>query len=202
MTLVRTDSGDAMTRIRALVLLCTAMLAMGCSQQTAGYVAASAIVRDGFARDGEAIRRLSGQDVKLWGYVDHGNLYGDDAARAILGDWWSGPGPDDATWRFNLKANADDAVGRSFPVHVPNDEGRDELLRTFVADASAQRPTKVFVTGRLFTFDAPTHVSARTGLSMEVASSQDILLEAPETGDNRPTPPAKATDLETALSHR
>ncbi len=49
--------------------------------------------------------------------------------KLILGDWWSGEGPDATTWRFNLKAEADDEVGHSFPVHVPNDPGRDDLLR-------------------------------------------------------------------------
>jgi hypothetical protein len=138
----------------------------------ADYVAASSISKDGFARDADAARRLAGQEVKLWGYVDHGNLYGDEGAKLILGDWWSGEGPDAGAWRFNLKASADDAVGHSFAVHVPNDPGRDVLLAVFVADANAQRPTRVLLTGRLLTFDAPTHVAGLTGLYMELASSR------------------------------
>jgi heat shock protein HslJ len=140
------------------------------------YVAASSITRNGFAVDGKAIRALDGQEMKIWGFVDHGNLYGDESAKTILEDWWSGAGPTATTWRFNLKASADDAIGRSFEVRVPNDAGRDDLLRAFVADAQAQRPTKVFVKGKMFTFDAPTGGASLTGLRMEPASSGDILL--------------------------
>jgi hypothetical protein len=190
-----------MNKYSCLILaFCVGLLA-GCSQAVGGYVAASTISQGGFARNPAAVAALAGQDVQVWGYVDQGNLYGDAAARAILGDWWSGPGPDDATWRFNLKANADDAVGQSFAVYVPNDEGRDELLERFVADARAQTPTRVFVTGRLFTFDAPMNVTARTGLSLTLASSLDIVLEAPKMEDKMATQPAKPAyviDLEAA----
>jgi heat shock protein HslJ len=141
------------------------------------YLAASSISRNGFAIDDEEMRQLDGQEVMLWGYVDHGNIYGDEGAKTILGDWWSGEGPDAATWRFNLKANADDQIGNSFAVHVANDAGRDELLRQFVADARAQQPTKVYVTGRLATFEAPSSDRVRTGLMLDVQSSSDIRLD-------------------------
>jgi hypothetical protein len=106
-------------------------------------------------------------------------MYGDKGAREILGDWWSGEGPDATTWRFNLKARADDDTGQSFAVHVPNDAGRNDLLRAFVADARAQRPTRVFITGRLTTFEAPSSDRVRTGLTIEVQSSNDVSPEAP-----------------------
>ena len=83
------------------------------------------LTRNGFAKDGDEIRRLDGQEVMLWGYVDHGNLYGDESAQEILGDWWSGDGPDASTWRFNLKAQADDAVGDSFAVTVSHRRGTE-----------------------------------------------------------------------------
>ncbi len=144
---------------------------------TSDYLPASTISRDGFATDAAAQRAADGTEIRLWGFVDHANLYGDADAQEILGEWWSGDGPNATSWRFNLMAHADDQAGQSFAVQVPNDEGRDELLRNFLADAEAQRPTKVFVTGRLFTFEAPTNVANRTGLVMELDSSQDIRLE-------------------------
>lgn len=195
------EDGSAVNRFLGLIMLIGAFALAGCIGQTGDFMPASAISRDGFARDGAAMRALDGQVVKLWGFVDSANLYGDAGAQEILGDWWSGPGPDDATWRFNLKGNADDAVGHSFPVHVPNDPGRDDLLERFVADARAQQPTKVFVTGKLFTFDAPANIAARTGLTMELASSADILLDAPEGGDDMAqstAKPAYVTALEAA----
>ena len=59
-------------------------------------------------------------------------------------------------------------------MHVPNDAGREDLLRRFVADARAGRPTKVFVQGKLLTFEAPTQVSNLTGLYLELGASRDI----------------------------
>jgi hypothetical protein len=167
-----------------LIALVIATLMAGCDQPADaplvdGYVAVSSISRNGFARNDAELQNLQGQDVRLWGFVDPSNLYGDDSAKQILPEWWSGEGPTATTWSFNLKGHPDDAAGQSFSVQVPNDAGRDQLLRAFVADARAQRPTRVFVTGRLFTFDAPTNVTTRQGLYMEVQSSQDVRLEAP-----------------------
>lgn len=156
------------------------LLIAGCSRPIAGYTAASSISRNGFAVDAGQARSLHGQAVAIWGYVDDGNLYGDAGAKKILGDWWSGEGPDATSWQFNLKANADDATGHSFAVYVPDDSGRDDLLEILAADARAQRPTKVFVKGKLYTFEAPGNFNRLTGLYMEVASSGDILLSSSE----------------------
>ena len=164
---------EPMNKVLRVIILFALILPTGCNEQVGDYVAASSISTDGFAR--QAVQIADGQVVTLWGYVDHSNLYGNAGTQEILADWWSGPGPDDDTWRFNLKAEADDEAGHSFPVHVPNDAGRDALLRAFLADARTQQPTRVFVTGRLFTFDAPGNVTTRTGLFLEAASSADIL---------------------------
>lgn len=161
---------------RVLVLLVAALWIVGCNEEVDGIIPVKEIARNGFLIDDQAIVDLSGQQVRFLGYVDHGNLYGDSSARKILGEWWAGEGPDAGTWRFNLKADADDATGHSFAVHVPNDEGRDALLKLFVADAREQRPTRVFLKGKLLTFDAPTQISGLTGLYLEVSSSQEIQL--------------------------
>ena len=160
-----------------LMLLVGAMFLAGCVAPASDYLPASAISQNGFAKDTAAAHTTDGKEIKLWGFVDHANLYGDADAQEILDEWWSGDGPSATAWRFNLMAHANDQAGQSFAVYVPNDVGRDELLRNFLADAKAQRPTKVFVTGRLFTFDAPTDLANRTGLMMELDSSQAILLE-------------------------
>ncbi len=161
-----------------IILIVTTFLA-GCNEQVGDYMAASSISRDGFARDEKEMRELDGQEVKIWGFVDHANMYGDEGAKGVLEDWWSGDGPSATTWRFNLKAREDDEAGHSFPVHVPNDPGQDDLLNVFLADARAQKPTKVFVKGRIFAFDAPTNALPLTGLYLELESSYDILLEPP-----------------------
>ncbi len=167
-----------------LILLVIVTLITGCDKPaddllSDGYVAVSSISRNGFSRDNAELRNLEGQEVRLWGFVDPSNLYGDDSAKQILQEWWSGEGPTANTWSFNLKGYPDDAAGQSFSVQVPNDAGRDQLLRVFVADARGQRPTRVFVTGRLFTFEAPTNAATYQGLYVEVQSSQNIRLEAP-----------------------
>jgi hypothetical protein len=160
--------------------LAVTLCALGCVEPTGGYAPASSISRNGLARDREAVRGLHGRVVKIWGFVDHGNLYGDEGAREVLGELWSGDAPGAAAWRFDLKAREDDAVGQSFPIHVLDDVGRDELLGVFVADARARRPTRVFVRGALFTYPAPTQGTAHTGLYIEVRSSRDISLEPPQ----------------------
>jgi len=158
---------------RAFVGVAMALL-LGCHEPAYDYVAASSVVRNGFARDGAAMRAAQGKTVVVWGFVDNGNLYGDDGAKAILAEWWGGAGPSTSTWRFDLKAGEQDAAGHGFSVYVANDPGRDALLRSLVADARAHRSTKVFVKGRIFTFAAPTNFARLAGLHMEVLSSQDI----------------------------
>ncbi len=49
------------------------------------YMAASSLSRNGFAINDDEMRQLDGQEVMLWGYVDHGNLYGDESAQADPG---------------------------------------------------------------------------------------------------------------------
>jgi hypothetical protein len=169
-----------MNRILGRILPAVTLCALGCGWSTDAYTPASSISRNGFARDAGAVRGLNGRIVKIWGFVDHANLYGDEGVGEVLGEWWSGDAAGAAAWRFNLKAREDDAAGRSFPIHVLSDEGRDALLEVFVADARARRPTRVFVRGTLFTYAAPTQGAALTGLYMEVRSSRDISLEPPQ----------------------
>jgi hypothetical protein len=164
----------------ALITLITPWVTAGCHEQRGGYIATSSISQNGFAINGDEMRKVHGLEIRVWGFVDHNNLYGDDHAKKILGEWWSGDGPNAASWRFNLKANEDDETGQSFPVHLPNDPWRDDLLRTFVADARAHRPSPVFLKGKLVTSAAPTNVTFITVLTIEVQSSQDISLGFPE----------------------
>lgn len=155
----------------------------GCRATIDGYLPVAAIARNGFASHPEAPVEARGRDIKLWGYVDHGNLYGDKIAREILEEWWGGEGPAPDTWRFNLKAAAEDAVGDSFAVFVANDPGRRHLLERFVVDARGAKPTRVFVSGKLLQFEAPAQFTTLTGFYLEVASSDGIKLD--EEGGSR-----------------
>jgi hypothetical protein len=161
-----------------VLLLCVASLA-ACGDSQDGYVAAAEISRHGFAREGAELRSMQGQVIRVQGFVDHANLFGDAAAREILAEWWGGESRDAATWSFNLKANESDDAGQSFTVHVHSDDGRDELLRRIVADARAGRATRVHVTGRLRLFEAPENLVTRTGLYLESQGSNRILLNRP-----------------------
>jgi hypothetical protein len=162
-----------------LAALVTGAFLAGCDERIGDYLAVSSIARKGFATDERGVACLKGQEVRIWGFVDHRNLYGDAGAKQILGEWWSGEGPNATTWRFDLMGGADDEAGQGFQVRVPNDPGRDELLRGFLTDAIVCRPTRVFVKGRLLTFNAPTNARTLTGLFLELQSSGDILLEPP-----------------------
>jgi uncharacterized protein len=150
-----------------------------CNPPTSGYLPAASLSRSGFARRDSRNEELRGRDIRVWGFVDHGNIYGDAAAREILGDWWSGDAPNADSWRFDLKAAADDPVGASFSVHVPVDLLRDDLLRVFVADARSGRATRVYLEGNLRQFDAPTGLTRLVGLRLELESSRAIGLWRP-----------------------
>ena len=144
-----------------LIALVITTLTAGCNNSAddslaEGYTSVSSISQGGFARNEAELQDIQGQEIRLWG----------------------GDGPTANTWRFNLKGQPNDAAGQSFSVQVPNDGGRDELLQAFLTDARAQRPTKVFVTGRLFTFDAPTNATTYQGIYLEVQSSQDVSLDS------------------------
>jgi len=161
------------------VTLACSFVVAGCGVPANRFFPAAAISEHGFARNADDILHLQGREIQVWGFVDHGNLYGDADAHRIFGDSWSGAGPNPDTWRFGLKAAEDDPVGQSFPVQVRNDAGRDALLATFRADAESGRPTRVFLRGRLRTYAAPTNYRSLTGIVIEVASSSAIDLGAP-----------------------
>ncbi|NEV61844.1 hypothetical protein [Thiorhodococcus minor] len=167
---------DSVSLIAVVVVIAlgTVLPLFGCAKRIHGYLPALEISHGGFARDEQAVREAIGHVVKVLGFVDHGNLYGNADVRAILGDWWSGEAPSATTWRFNLKSRATDRAGESFAVLAPNDAGRDRLLRVFLADAVAGRQTCVLLRGRLFAFEAPMNLGSRVGLRLEVASSEDI----------------------------
>ncbi|MGB5833606.1 MAG: hypothetical protein WBG92_16655, partial [Thiohalocapsa sp.] len=77
---------------------------------------------------------------------------------------------------FDLLGRPDAAPGRGVPVLVPNDSGRDALLRTFSEDAGAGRATRVCARGRLVGTPAPTNLRTLTALSLRARSSGDIWL--------------------------
>lgn len=160
-------------------VLVISVLAAGCDEPIGEYVAASSISKGGFTRTTLSPIK-NGQNIQLWGFVDYGNLYGDEGAKAVLGDLWGGEGPSPETWRFNLKAHQQDPVGYSFAVVVPNDRARNAILKVFAANAKTQKPTKVFLKGRIFTFNAPTNIAEPTGLYLELESSDDILITKPK----------------------
>jgi hypothetical protein len=160
--------------MNAIAVFIMALL-IGCRASRSGYVPASSISKDGQALDSGKMRGIRGQEIKVWGFVDHGNLYGNDRVKKILQEWWSGYGPSPATWSFYLKADKDDKTGHSFRVTAPNDPWRDDALRVFLANAKAHRPTKVYVRGRIFTFAMPTNIETPTGLNLDLESSRDIV---------------------------
>jgi hypothetical protein len=165
--------------LSAHLVLAAAIALAGCGEPVGEYLPVSAIARGGFVSDEGTVAEMHGREVRLWGFVDQGNLYGDAEAKRVLGEWWSGEGPDPRHWRFDLKAEADDPVGHSLAVLVPNDARREDLLGRFVADAQARRATKIFVIGRLSTFPAPAQTRNLTGLILQLRSSQDIRLDSP-----------------------
>jgi hypothetical protein len=168
----------------AYLVLAAAVALAGCGEPAGEYLPVSAIARGGFVSDEGTVAEMHGREVRLWGFVDQGNLYGDAEAKRVLGEWWSGEGPDPNHWRLDLKARADDPVGHSLAVLVPNDAERGDLLDRLAADARAGRATRIFVAGRLSSFDAPTQILDLTGLYLLLRSSRDIRIDPPD-GDRK-----------------
>ena len=152
-----------------LIILIAPLLLGGCvDKPIGGYVPASSFSKKGFAKNREEALAHRGKVLKVWGYVDGGNVFPKD---------WGTNQP--GKWRFDLKAKPSDDVGQSFSIHIPVDNRHDELVALFEATDFADKPTRVFVTGKLSTFDAPMNFVRKTGLSMDVNSSKDVLLKAP-----------------------
>ena len=165
-----------LTPLGCVLMLALVVYLAACDRRINDCELIGALARSGFARAAGAPLGGSGRDVCVWGYVDRGNLYGDPAGRRLLGDWWSGPAPTVNTWRFDLLGQPDDAPGRGVAVHVPNDSGRDALLRGFAADADAGRTTRISARGRLVGTPAPTKLRTLALLSLRPGSSSDIWL--------------------------
>lgn len=174
-----------MRKPAALALLFVSAALCGCDDAIGEYVAASSISSSGLATRGFAGRVSDGQAIKVWGFVDAANVQTDRCtARPEAAP---GPGADAprSKWQFNLKARANDRAGASFAVCAPLDAGAAELQRRLLADVAAGRPTRVFVRGRIFTFDAPTNYRRAVGLYVETESSADVLLaSAPGSSDS------------------
>lgn len=152
-----------------LLILIVPLFLGGCKDKPiGGYVPASSFSKKGFAKNSEQVLALRGKVLKVWGYVDGGNVFPKD---------WGDNQP--GKWRFKLKAKPSDDVGQSFSIHIPVDDRHDELVALFEATDFADKPTRVFVTGKLSTFDAPMNFVRKTGLIMDVISSKDIFLKAP-----------------------
>lgn len=145
------------------IIIVFLILISGCNnnnKQIGDYIAASSITKDGFAKNRNQMLRAQGKEIKIWGFVDHPNIF-----------------VDSTTWKFKIKAKQNDEVGKSFSVIVPNDQGKDALLKVFLADEKADRATRVFVKGKVFVFDAPNMWGSSTGISIKVESTRDIQIK-------------------------
>ena len=173
------NGSTMMRRFIALLILFVSASLSGCDDSIGGYLAASTISSNGFAKRDFGRRVTDGQTLSVWGFVDHANVQTGRCTARVREDPANGMDPPPARWQFNLKARANDRAGESFAVCVPIDDGSARLQHRFLADAAAGRPTRVFVKGRIFTFDAPTNYRHAIGLYMEVGSSADVLPGSP-----------------------
>ncbi len=69
----------------------------------------------GFVSDQRAVAKARGREIKLWGSSTTATCIWGWRVKQVLKPGGAGRRPSADTWRFNLKAGADDAVGRSFP---------------------------------------------------------------------------------------
>ncbi len=141
----------------AILLLLAAAWLAGCDEPAGEYLPASSIARKGFVRDHQSISELQGVQggpVRLWGFVDHGNLYGDGRAKRVLAEWQERDGPDADTRRFDPKAEATTRWGACSRCSSPTMRGARTFLERFVADTGRGAPRRLYA-GQ-FKFHAPT----------------------------------------------
>ncbi len=151
-----------------IILILPLLLGGGEDKPMGGYVSASSFSKKGWAKNRKQALAHRGKVLKVWGYVDGSNVFPKDSDHNQPGKW-----------SFHLKAKPSDHTGQSFPIIIPVDDGHDKLVALFEANDLADKPTRVFVTGIISTFDAPMNFVTKTGLSMKLNSSKDILLKAP-----------------------
>lgn len=56
-----------MNQLLRLILLIMVTELVGCLDRMGGYIAASSISQNGFARNGQEMRQMQGQEIKVWG---------------------------------------------------------------------------------------------------------------------------------------
>ncbi|MEX1315898.1 MAG: hypothetical protein AB1Z22_02080 [Synechococcaceae cyanobacterium] len=172
------------TLISAFTCVTILVLVTGCDEQIGGYLPASSIsTRTGFARNRKQALKMSGKEIKLWGYVDYSNVYADGAGDAVPTDWDQVHShnltPD--MWRFDLMIRPDGEAGCGFAVYLRKHEDGKKLFAGFSTNERAGKPSRVYVKGKVFTFDAPTNLMGLTGLYMESELPNGVLLEHPDT---------------------
>ena len=145
-----------------LMILIAPLFLGGCVDKSmGGYVPASSFSKQDFAKNRAEVLAHRGKVLTVWGYVDGGTVFPKH---------WGDNQP--GTWRFKLKAKHWDDMGQSFSINIPVDDRHDERVALFEATDFGDKPTSVFVTGKLSTFDAPLKLVRKTGLLMALNSSK------------------------------
>ena len=145
------------------------LLLFGCGDdEIFDHVPAAAFSQSGFARARAKALKMRGREIKVWGFVDGSNVFPERGEDNHHGHW-----------HFHLKSKAKDQAGESFAIHIPVDEEHDNLVNLFEANDLASKPTRVFMTGNIFTFDTRVNFSLSTSFFMKANPSRDILLKTP-----------------------
>ncbi len=163
-----------------LTLIVLPILMSGCNligndKKIGDYVAASSFTKGGFVDNNQTKLTIVGKEIKVWGFVDYSNV-------CPIG---MDDGPTPTTWQFSLKARSSSAAGSSFAIHTPKDARQQKLLQEFSRNEAAGLPTKVFVKGIARTSDLNTNTGRLIGLTIETASTEDILFEDEIVEENR-----------------
>ena len=143
-------------------------------------IPASSISRNGFARSRTRMKKLDGQVIRVCGYVDYSNFFPESL---------DGRGVYTNVWRFNMKSAPDDAAGKSFGIRVKKDEARSTIQQRIRDNMLAGKPTKVYISGKVSTYDLSTNFRRLTGFHIDVSSSTGISFQEPVaklTDDNSP----------------
>ena len=146
---------------RFIVML---LLVVSCNRSNAigDYQSAGDLFKNCPGECGEAMA-CDGQLVKVWGYLDTHNIFdgsqGDEVERFFIAEKLDPQGFGD---------------GQVIEVHLLQGKDNTSLFEQFTA---VQEPQKIFVTGTLKGYDAPTNLTCEKMLILEVEDASQVTLE-------------------------
>ena len=128
---------------------------------------ASIVYKNGSAIDEEQIKKLEGKTIKVWGYIDRGNILLDEKIARVF-----------------IQRDFNDPLGYGVGIKLYGNRENYKKLFDKIKDTDEDRPIKILVKGKLYTFNKITNFSSSKGVGLEVFNVKDIKILANKNKGN------------------